>query len=151
MRAKLEAQARSSPCGNVRFLGKQSQEQAPGIYRRASVFVLAAGPAVRIPARPAPRRLGPAALGIPNVIIEAMASGVAGRRHGACRRWWKLLVVEGENASTSERDPRALAEALRASPPTRRAAQASDAAGGARAQGLRHRGTSAEVAETRGS
>src|SRR5579863_9546055 len=42
MRADLEGRARRLGLGGVTFLGKRSQEELPEIYRRASVFVLAA-------------------------------------------------------------------------------------------------------------
>lgn len=148
MRAKLEARAAELGVRNVRFLGKQSQEQLPGIYRRASVFVLAAVPGGGDPGAQRPGASDLLHFGIPNVIIEAMASGVA----VVATRMPALveLLVEGENGIyIPERDPRALADALRAlaADPVRRASL------GARAVERVRRGfdiavTSAEVAET---
>jgi glycosyltransferase involved in cell wall biosynthesis len=126
MRLDLERQARRLQLASVTFLGKRSQEQLPEIYRRASVFVLAAnhagGGVVTASAR---RRPGAADLihfGIPNVILEAMACGLPVVASGlpALR---EVLVEDGNGLGVPERDPVALAAALRAlaQDPARRA------------------------------
>jgi glycosyltransferase involved in cell wall biosynthesis len=130
MRAELEERARSLK--GVRFLGKQSQEKLPDIYRSASVFVLAAVPGgsasraergeAHLRARGeevAREKKGgrkPSAsdlvhFGIPNVILEAMATGVP----VVTTRMPALveIFVDGENGVyVPARDPAALASAL---------------------------------------
>jgi glycosyltransferase involved in cell wall biosynthesis len=126
MRVELERQARRLGLASVTFLGKRSQEELPEIYRRASVFVLAAnhagGGVVSAAAR---RRPGAADLihfGIPNVILEAMACGLPVVASGL-PALKEVLVEDGNGLGVPERDPAALAAALRglARDPARRA------------------------------
>jgi colanic acid/amylovoran biosynthesis glycosyltransferase len=154
-RADLEAQAKRLGLSSVRFLGKRSQEHLPELYRDASVFVLAANNGGAGPADL--KRAGAADVihfGIPNVILEAMASGVpvVATRLPALK---EVLVDEGNDANglyIPERDPAALAAALRglAEDPARRARL------GARAAERVHAGfdldiTANEVAEALGT
>ncbi|HVR02767.1 MAG TPA: glycosyltransferase [Polyangia bacterium] len=127
MRIELEQQAARLGLERVTFLGKQSQERLPEIYRGSSVFVLAAVHGQ--PSAAATHRPGASDLihfGIPNVILEAMACGlpVVTTRLAALVE----IVLEEEHAQNAiyvpERDAAALAAALAglASDPGRRAA-----------------------------
>jgi glycosyltransferase involved in cell wall biosynthesis len=113
MRADLEAQAARLGLKSIRFLGKQSQEKLPDIHRSSSVFVLAAvhgDQGASGKKRPSASDL--IHFGIPNVILEAMASGltVVTTRMPALVE----IFVDGENGVyVPERDPAALAEALK--------------------------------------
>jgi len=152
MRSSLEAQAQRLGLGHVRFLGKQSQEKLPEIYRTSSVFVLAAvhgDQAASGKKRPSASDL--IHFGIPNVILEAMASGVP----IVTTRMPALVevFVDGETGVyVPERDPAALAAALE----QLATAQARCARMGARAlerirAGFDIEVTSAEVAEALGA
>ncbi|MDB4939398.1 MAG: glycosyltransferase, group 1 family protein [Labilithrix sp.] len=122
MRPELEKRAAALGLKTTKFLGKQSQEKLPAIYRRSSVFVLAAvhgdqggGTAKK------PSASDLIHFGIPNVILEAMACGlpVVTTRMPALVE----VLVDGENSLyVAERDPAALAAALRslATDPARR-------------------------------
>jgi glycosyltransferase involved in cell wall biosynthesis len=151
-RASVEARAKELGLERVHFLGKQSQEKLPDIYRAASVFVLAAvhgDQAASGAKKPSASDL--IHFGIPNVILEAMASGIP----TVTTRMPALVevLVDGENGLyVPERDPAALAATLK------RLAQ--DRAGcarmGARANervrsGFDIRVTSAEVAAALGA
>ena len=113
MRVSVEARAQELGLTSVKFLGKQSQEKLPEIYRSSSVFVLAAVHGDQ--ATSGARRPGASDLihfGIPNVILEAMASGVpiVTTRMPALAE----VLVDGENGVyVPERDPAALAGALK--------------------------------------
>lgn len=112
VRAEVEARARELGLGQVRFLGKQSQEKLPEIYRSSSVFVLAAvhgDQAAGGNKKPSASDL--IHFGIPNVILEAMASGlpIVTTRMPALVE----VFVDGETGVyVPERDPAALADAL---------------------------------------
>jgi glycosyltransferase involved in cell wall biosynthesis len=112
MRQDLEAQAKRLGLDDVQFLGKTSQEKLPPIYRSASVFVLAAvhgDQTVTEAKKPSASDL--IHFGIPNVILEAMASGVpvVTTRLTPLRE----VLVDGENGFyVPERDPAALAARL---------------------------------------
>ncbi|MCU1276638.1 MAG: glycosyltransferase, group 1 family protein [bacterium] len=114
MRAEVEARAVELGLGRVHFLGKQSQEKLPEIYRSSSVFVLAAvhgDQAASGSRRPSASDL--IHFGIPNVILEAMASGVP----IVTTRMPALVevFVDGETGVyVPERDPVALAATLKA-------------------------------------
>ena len=152
MRGELEQQAGRLGLKRVRFLGKQSQEHLPEIYARSSVFVLAA--VHGNPSAAAAKRPGASDLihfGIPNVILEAMASGVA----VVTTRLTALseVLVDGENGVyVPERDAAALAAALRelASNPARRASIGARAVERIRA-GFDIQVTSGEVAQALGA
>lgn len=115
MRAEVEARAKElGLTGTVHFLGKQSQEKLPEIYRQASAFVLAAvhspPPDMGGPKKPSASDL--IHFGIPNVILEAMASGVTvvTTRMSALQE----IFVDGENGVyIPEKDPAGLAAALK--------------------------------------
>ncbi|MGZ3443368.1 MAG: glycosyltransferase family 4 protein [Polyangia bacterium] len=113
MRAEVEARAKTLGLKHVHFLGKQSQEKLPEIYRSASVFVLAAvhgDQAASGAKRPSASDL--IHFGIPNVILEAMASGVP----IVTTRMPALVevFVDGVNGVyVPERDPAALATTLK--------------------------------------
>jgi glycosyltransferase involved in cell wall biosynthesis len=113
VRAEVEARAKELGLRRVRFLGKQSQEKLPEIYRAASVFVLAAvhgDQAAGGNKKPSASDL--IHFGIPNVILEAMASGVP----IVTTRMPALVevLVDGENGVyVPERDPAALAATLK--------------------------------------
>jgi glycosyltransferase involved in cell wall biosynthesis len=113
MRASLEARAAELKLSRVRFLGRQSQEKLPDIYRAASVFVLAAvhgDQAASGAQKPSASDL--IHFGIPNVILEAMASGIP----TVTTRMPALVevLVDGENGVyVPERDPAALAATLK--------------------------------------
>jgi colanic acid/amylovoran biosynthesis glycosyltransferase len=152
MRAEVEARAVSLGLKRVHFLGKQSQEKLPEIYRTSSVFVLAAvhgDQAASGNKRPSASDL--IHFGIPNVILEAMASGVP----IVTTRMPALVevFVDGETGVyVPERDPVALAAALK----KLATEQARCARMGARAlerirAGFDIQLTSAEVAEALGA
>jgi colanic acid/amylovoran biosynthesis glycosyltransferase len=113
VRAAVEARAKELGLERVHFLGKQSQEKLPEIYRTSSVFVLAAvhgDQAAGGSKRPSASDL--IHFGIPNVILEAMASGVP----IVTTRMPALVevFVDGETgAYVPERDPAALAATLK--------------------------------------
>jgi glycosyltransferase involved in cell wall biosynthesis len=113
VRAEVEARARELDLKHVHFLGKQSQEKLPEIYRTSSVFVLAAvhgDQAAGGNKRPSASDL--IHFGIPNVILEAMASGVP----IVTTRMPALVevFVDGETGVyVPERDPVALAATLK--------------------------------------
>lgn len=151
MRPELDAQVARLGVKSVRFLGKQSQEQLPAIYRRSSAFVLAALHSDATPsAAKAPSASDFIHYGIPNVILEAMASGlpVVTTRMPALGE----VLRDGENGVyVPERDPAALAAALRelAENPERRRRMGANAAVGVR-KAFDIRVTSGEVAEALG-
>jgi glycosyltransferase involved in cell wall biosynthesis len=156
MRLDLERQARRLGLTSVTFLGKRSQEELPEIYRRASVFVLAANHGVGLGgASPAARRRPGAAdlihFGIPNVILEAMASGLPVVASGL-PALKEVLVEDGNGIGVPERDPAALAAALRAlaRDPARRARLGAHAAARVRA-GFDLASTAGEVARALGT
>ncbi len=113
MRAEVEARAVELGLKHVHFLGKQSQEKLPEIYRSSSVFVLAAvhgDQAASGARRPSASDL--IHFGIPNVILEAMASGVP----IVTTRMPALVevFVDGDTGVyVPERDPVALAATLK--------------------------------------
>jgi glycosyltransferase involved in cell wall biosynthesis len=155
MRLHLERQARRLGLTSVAFLGSRSQEELPEIYRRASVFVLAANHgAGGVATEAARRRPGAADLihfGIPNVILEAMASGLPVVASGL-PALKEVLVEDGNGLSVPERDPAALAAALRAlaRDPSRRARLGAHAAARVRA-GFDLARTAGEVARALGT
>jgi glycosyltransferase involved in cell wall biosynthesis len=121
-RMDLEGHAVRLGLSGTRFLGKRSQEELPVLYRLASVFVLAAIHGAPAPGPQRARMADRVHFGIPNVILEAMASGlpVVATRMPALAE----VLEDGENGLyVPERDPRALAEVLRglAAHPARRA------------------------------
>jgi glycosyltransferase involved in cell wall biosynthesis len=113
VRAEVEARAKELGLKKVHFLGKQSQEKLPEIYRSSSVFVLAAvhgDQAAGGNKKPSASDL--IHFGIPNVILEAMASGVP----IVTTRMPALVevFVDGETGVyVPERDPAALAATLK--------------------------------------
>jgi glycosyltransferase involved in cell wall biosynthesis len=114
MRPALEQKKAELGLKHVTFLGKQSQEKLPDINRQASVFVLAAvhggNDGTTGAKRPSASDL--IHFGIPNVILEAMASGlpIVTTRMPALVE----VLVDGENGVyVPERDPVALAAALK--------------------------------------
>ncbi|HEY2748347.1 MAG TPA: glycosyltransferase [Polyangia bacterium] len=113
VRAEVEARAKELGLKRVHFLGKQSQETLPEIYRTSSVFVLAAvhgDQAAGGNKKPSASDL--IHFGIPNVILEAMASGVP----IVTTRMPALVevFVDGETGVyVPERDPAALAATLK--------------------------------------
>src|SRR6201999_2037629 len=113
VRPEVEARAQELGLKRVHFLGKQSQEKLPEIYRTSSVFVLAAvhgDQAAGGNKKPSASDL--IHFGIPNVILEAMASGVP----IVTTRMPALVevFVDGETGVyVPERDPVALASTLK--------------------------------------
>jgi colanic acid/amylovoran biosynthesis glycosyltransferase len=155
IRDDLERRARWLGLGSVTFLGKRSQEELPEIYRRASVFVLAAnhgaGGAASETARKRPGAANLIHFGIPNVILEAMASGLPVVASGL-PALKEVLVEDGNGLGVPERDPAALAAALRAlaRDPARRARLGAHAAARVRA-GFDLERTAGEVARALGT
>jgi glycosyltransferase involved in cell wall biosynthesis len=155
MRVELERRARRLGLTSVTFLGKRSQEELPQIYRRASVFVLAAnhagGGVVSAAARRRPGAADVIHFGIPNVILEAMASGLPVVASGL-PALKEVLVEDGNGLGVPERDPTALAAALRALAldPARRARLGVHAAARVRA-GFDLSRTAGEVARALGA
>jgi glycosyltransferase involved in cell wall biosynthesis len=159
MRAELEARAAALGLRGVTFLGKQSQEKLPDIYKRSSVFVLAAvhgkAPVVGVSQKPSASDL--VHFGIPNVILEAMACGlpVVTTRQAPLVEVMRGEASDGDAQSgvyIPERDPAALAAALAAlaRDPARRAAIGARAVARIR-DGFDIHVTSGEVAEALGA
>jgi glycosyltransferase involved in cell wall biosynthesis len=159
MRGELEARAAELGLRGVTFTGQQSQEKLPAIYKRSSVFVLAAvhGTPVAPGVARNPSVSDLVHFGIPNVILEAMACGlpVVTTRQAALVEVMRGEASDGD-AQTGvyipERDPAALAAVLAAlaRDPARRAAIGARAVARIRA-GFDIDVTSAEVAEALGA
>jgi len=162
MRGELEARVAALGLRGVTFLGKQSQEKLPDIYKRSSVFVLAAvhGKAPVAGVASVAQKPGASDLvhfGIPNVILEAMACGlpVVTTRQAPLVEVMRGETSDGDAQSgvyIPERDPAALAAALAglAREPARRAAIGARAVARIRA-GFDIHVTSAEVASALGA
>ena len=159
MRAELEQRAAQLGLRGVTFLGKQSQEKLPDLYKRSSVFVLAAvrGQPATAGVAQKPSASDLIHFGIPNVILEAMACGlpVVTTRQAPLVEVMRGEPSDGEAQNgvyIADRDPAALAAALAAlaKDPARRAAIGARAVARIRA-GFDIHVTSGEVAEALGA
>jgi glycosyltransferase involved in cell wall biosynthesis len=160
MRGELEAQAARLGLGAaVTYMGKQSQENLPDVYKSSSVFVLAAvtGKPQAIGAALKPSASDLVHFGIPNVILEAMACGlpVVTTRQAPLVEVMRGEASDGDSQNgvyIPERDAAALAAALAelARSPSRRAAIGARAVARIRA-GFDIHVTSGEVAAALGA